>query len=122
MAQTVVVQDGVITFRTSDSSKQVNFHVKGQLNASGVSSLNGVEYPDGSVTPISGMYMGSSVSNTLQFYPFVLAINGSDVLTLAALNSTYPAAQPGQSVLGPTVVYLCTAASVWRKYSAPLVT
>ena len=122
MAQTVIVQDGIIVYKTSDSTQQVNLQVIGQVNATGKSSFNGVTYPDGTVTPIAGMYMGSSASNVLQFYPFVLATNGSDALSLATLNSTYPTAQPGQSVLGPTVVYLCTSAGVWRKYSAPAVT
>ncbi len=80
----------------------------------GALTLNGVQWPDGTVQPNPGMFLGVSAQNTLQYYSFVIAFNGSDVLTESALNTAYPDARTGQSVVGPTVIYQCISAGAWR--------
>lgn len=80
-------------------------------------SLNGMQWPTGAVSPNPGMFLGASALNTLEFYPFVLDSVGSDTLTPTQLNIAYPNIQPGQSVIGPTVVYLCVSTGQWRLLS-----
>jgi hypothetical protein len=76
--------------------------------------LNNVSWPTGSLNVTPGQFLGASSLNTLQFYPFVIAFNASDNLTVTELNSLYPTAQPGQSVVGPTVIYECVSSGNWR--------
>jgi hypothetical protein len=76
--------------------------------------LNNSAWPDGSVQPHPGMFLGSSGVNVLQFYSFIIGLAGSDSLSEAQLNIDYPTAQPGQSVAGPTVVYTCIGIGTWR--------
>jgi hypothetical protein len=68
--------------------------------------INNVQWPTATSTS-AGTYLGASDSNTLQYFPFILAFTGIDTLTVSQLNSTYPSIQSGQSVIGPTVQYLC---------------
>ena len=84
------------------------------LSPSNALILNGVQWPTGSLSVTAGSFLGASATDTLEFYPFVIAFNGSDTLTTSQLNTAYPTAQPGQSVIGPTVVYQCVSASTWR--------
>ena len=62
----------------------------------------------------SGMFIGASALNTLEFYSYIIEFNGSDTLLQADLNTLYPSAQPGQYVIGPTVVYMCVGSNLWR--------
>ena len=79
--------------------------------------LNNVAWPTAtSVSP--GAFLGSSAVNTLSYYPFVIAFNGSDTLTNAQLISTYPNAVVGQSVIGPSTVYQCVGSGLWRHLSS----
>lgn len=152
MAQKNIVQDGRITYSTSDPTLSVDFDINGQLSvtkqlnvgddplADGLIStpanvdliistgtggnirlasaeeilLNNVVWPDGTVVPNPGMYMGVSNVNTLQFYPFVIAFVGTDALTVSQLNASYPQATAGQAVIGPTVIYQCVGDDMWR--------
>ena len=88
----------------------------GNLNLmpTGVLSLNSVLWPTLSSTITSGSFIGASSLNTLAFYPFIFAYTGSDTLTTTQLNILYPSIQPGQYVIGPTVVYACIATGTWR--------
>lgn len=84
----------------------------GHLNIapSGALLLNGSQWPINNQQTTSGSYLGVSpapLSNTLQFFPFILAITGSDTLTPAQLDISYPTIQSGQTVVGPTVKYFC---------------
>lgn len=74
--------------------------------------LNNVVWP--LTTPVSGMFLGTAGLNVLEFYAFILGTEGSDVLSNAYLNATYPAATVGQMVLGPTVIYLFIGSGIWR--------
>lgn len=76
--------------------------------------LKDAVWPDGTVTPVPGMFLGVDALNALQYYAFALATVGSDTLTASDLNIAYPNAKIGQFVVGPTVVYLCVGASDWR--------
>ena len=90
----------------------------GNLNLAPTGALlfNGVTWPSTSINP--GQYIGASATNTLSFYSFVLATVGSDTLTSAELSLSFPNAQPGQWILGPTVTYQNVALGQWRT-SAP---
>ena len=84
-------------------------------NATGGSLyLNNVQWPAGTTQPHAGMFLGVSDINKLAYYPFILGNNSSDTLTASQLNSLYPTAQIGQSVIGPTVVYYSIGAGQWR--------
>lgn len=74
--------------------------------------LNNVQWPSGS--PVPGMFLGTSALNVLEFYAFIIGTEGSDVLSNAYLNATYPTATVGQMVLGPTVIYLFIGSGIWR--------
>jgi hypothetical protein len=89
------------------------------LSPSGALLLNGVSWPTGSLSITPGQFLGASALNTLSFYPFVIATVGSDTLTQTQLNASYPNAQEGQSVIGPTVVYQCVSTSTWRTLGSP---
>jgi len=79
--------------------------------------LNNVSWPAStSVSP--GSFLGSSAVNTLNYYPFVIAFNGSDTLTTAQLIATYPNAVVGQSVVGPSTIYQCVGSGLWRQLSS----
>jgi hypothetical protein len=85
------------------------------LQPTGSLIFGNVSWPDGTVTPGPGTFLGSSALNTLQFYSFYLSPPaGSDTLTQIQLNAAYPTAQPGQYVAGPTVVYQCVNIGIWR--------
>lgn len=101
-------QDLIVTTGTGGNLK---------LQPTGSILLGNTTWPDGTVLPSQGMFLGSSALNTLQFYPFVIAFVGSDILTQSQLNISYPTAQTGQSVIGPTVVYQCVGSGVWRTLS-----
>jgi hypothetical protein len=85
-----------------------------RLEPTGSILLNNVAWPTGPQTTTPGMFLGVSALNTLQFYSFILAFTGSDTLTVPQLNIAYPTIQPGQSVIGPTVVYQCVSSGTWR--------
>jgi len=77
-------------------------------------SINGISWPAGSADPTPGYFLGASALNVLEFYPFVLAYNPSDTLSVIDLNTQYPTIQPGQKVIGPSTVYECVSFSTWR--------
>jgi len=85
-----------------------------RIEPTGPLLLNNTTWPTGANQINQGMFVGASGLNTLQFYPFVIGFNSSDTLTQLQLNTTYPNAQPGQSVVGPTVVYQCVSIGTWR--------
>jgi hypothetical protein len=85
-------------------------------------SINGISWPAGSADPTPGYFLGASALNVLEFYPFVLAYNPSDTLTVSDLNTQYPTIQPGQKVIGPTTVYECVSFSTWRILAAGITT
>jgi len=116
MAQRVIVQDGVVSYRSSDpGSLDMDFSVSGSVNVTnqvnigdnptspglistptgsgvdliiethndgidfgnikldsqtdgGAIVLNNVSWPDGTVSPVPGMYLGVTALNTLQFF------------------------------------------------------
>lgn len=90
------------------------------LNPTGALSLNTAIWPTAlelttpgtQATP--GTFLGASATNTLRFYSFIFAFTGSDTLTVSQLNILYPTIQPGQSVVGPTVIYQCVGLGQWR--------
>ncbi len=96
--------------------------IGGNLNLApdGSIILNGIQWPTGASSVTPGSYLGASALNTLTFYPFILANTGSDTLTVAQLNIAYPTIQPGQSVIGPSVVYQCISSGQWRTLGASL--
>jgi hypothetical protein len=153
MAQRIIVQDGIVSYSTSDPTVDVNVNMSGLLNVTkeisvgndplapgsittygaqdlnisagnnikiaptGSILLNNVAWPSStSVSP--GAFIGSSAVNTLAYYPFVIAFNGSDTLSNAQLVSAYPTAVVGQSVIGPSTVYQCVASGLWRRLSS----
>lgn len=65
-------------------------------------------------TPNLGGFIGASATNTLNYYPFVVANVVSDTLTISDLNTSYPNTVPGQMVVGSTVVYLNVGSGIWR--------
>lgn len=92
--------------------------------ASNSSSLkiNNYYWPNtGANLPI-GVFLGASSATTLQFYSFYITPNAtSNTLTNSQLNTQYPGAQPGQAVVGPSVVYLCVALGTWMVFGDTLV-
>ena len=95
------------------------------LTPTGAISLNSVIWPTGPQSVTSGSYLGASNTNTLKFYSFVFAQNGSDDLTpdsnpITGLNYLYPTIQPGQCIVGPSVVYECISTGTWRILQARL--
>ncbi len=84
------------------------------IDNTGPFTIHNVTWPLGPQNITSGSFLGASALNTLEFYPFVIAFNGSDTLNTSQLNTAYPGAQPGQSVVGPTVVYQCVSSGIWR--------
>lgn len=154
MAQKIVVQDGIITYSTSDPTEAVDFTIAGQANvtkqlnvgddllANGLITtqngvdleittsltgdlklapggnllLNNVAWPNGTVTPTPGIFIGASSSNILQYYQFIIATALSDNLTQNDLNIAYPGTQIGQYVIGPTVMYFYAGGGTWRKF------
>ena len=84
-------------------------------NASGGSLfINGAQWPHSTQSPAPGMFVGSSALNQLTYYSFILGTSSSDSLLPADLNATYPLAQIGQVVVGPTIVYYCIGSGQWR--------
>jgi hypothetical protein len=84
------------------------------LSAPGNVVLNGVIWPTAGNSISSGMYIGATQYNTLAYLPFYVGSATSDTLTSADLYSQFPTALPGQSVIGPTVVYECVGLGIWR--------
>jgi len=108
---------GVITTVTGQNltlTTGTNGNIILQPSGTGSVLINGLQWPSGSLNVTQGSYLGASAPNTLQFYSFILAFNGSDTLTISQLNTLYPTIQPGQSVIGPTVVYQCIGIAQWR--------
>lgn len=108
---------GVITTVTGQNltlATGTNGNLILQPSGTGSVIINGLQWPNGSLSVTQGSYLGASALNTLQFYSFILAFNSSDTLTVTELNTLYPTIQPGQCVVGPTVVYYCIGASQWR--------
>ena len=85
-----------------------------QSSTDGQLFLNNARWPSGATQPSPGMFLGASALNSLEYYPFTLAYTTNDSLTEADLNLFYPSAQPGQSVAGPTVMYMCVGFGQWR--------
>jgi hypothetical protein len=85
-----------------------------KLSPGGSIVLNGVTWPTGTLNVTPGMFLGASSTNVLQFYPFVISFVSSDILSQSQLNTLYPTAQVGQSVVGNTVIYECVAPRIWR--------
>lgn len=80
----------------------------------GLLKFNNAVWPSGALIPDTGMYIGASAANVLQYYPFTLDFTANDALTVPQLNAAYPTIQPGQRVVGNTVIYECVAPSQWR--------
>ncbi len=106
---TDIGQDLLITTGTGGNLK---------LSPTGSILLNAVVWPTGTLNVNPGQYLGASSNNILEFYPFVIAFDGSDTLTQSQLNVLYPTAQAGQSVAGPTVMYQCISANTWRRLTS----
>lgn len=89
------------------------------LRADNALLLNGKVWPGvmNDVTP--GSFLGASALNSLEFYSFTLAFTNSDTLTVSQLNAAYPTIQPGQNVVGPTVIYQCVGTGTWRVLGPP---
>jgi hypothetical protein len=77
-------------------------------------TINNVQWPTGIIQPIPGMFVGVSSLNTLEYLPFIYDTNPNDELNQTDLNLLYPDILPGQSVVGPSVVYMCISAGQWR--------
>src|ERR1035437_1727564 len=84
------------------------------LQPTGAIIINGTVWPSGVPNVTSGSFLGASAQNTLAFYPFFAGYNGSDSLTISDLNTLYSTIQPGQSIIGPTVVYESIGSGQWR--------
>ena len=82
-------------------------------------TINNVQWPAGHVEPVSGMFLGVTAVNKLEYLPFIAGSIPNDSLSAASLNSSFAAIQPGQYVLGSTVIYLYIGSGDWRKISAP---
>jgi hypothetical protein len=80
--------------------------------------LNGAVWPTTSPTP--GNFLAVSAPNVLSYSLLVLGIVGSDILNNSQLNLLFPAAIPGQTVAGPTVVYQCVSSGQWRASAGAL--
>jgi hypothetical protein len=105
----ITTQNGVDLEISTTSSGNLKFTPGGSI------LLKNVAWPNGTVTPTPGVFIGSSATNVLQYYQFIVATSLSDNLTQSELNSDYPDTQAGQSVLGPTVIYFCAGGGTWRK-------
>jgi hypothetical protein len=114
MSQKVKIQNGAISYATTNPAYPLTFNIAGQLNVSDNLTIGSVSWPASSSPPSPGYFLGASSLNVLEFYPFVLAYNPSDTLSVIDLNILYPTIQPGQKVIGPTTVYECVSASTWR--------
>lgn len=84
-------------------------------------SLNGVSWPEkpGALKPLKGEYVGLSATSTLSYLKFFPEFTPDDLLTESQLNTQYPGVLPGQSVIGPTTVYIrvgdnVLASNQWR--------
>ncbi len=97
---------------TTGAYGTINLH---QNATGGVLTINGAKWPNSASQPTPGMFLGSSAASTLEYYPFILGMTSSDILTDSELNALYPTAQPGQSAVGPVVVYYAVAPGQWRR-------
>lgn len=102
---------------TTGTNGSLSIH---QNSTGGTLLLNNVQWPTGVVQPVPGMFIGATALNTLEYMPFVIAFNPSDVLTVLDLNNLYPGATPGQSVIGTTVIYQCVGVDDWRILGQPI--
>ncbi len=109
---------GVDIIISTETDGVTNGNIRLEPVAGGSIVLNNTAWPDGTTTPNTGMFLGASGVNELQFYSFIFALNGSNSLTSSQLNSTYSAIQPGQVVLGPSVIYYFIGSGLWRLISA----
>jgi len=83
-------------------------------------TINNVQWPSGAtLQALPGTFLGSTSLNKLEYLPFIAGSIPNDSLSAAALNSSFAAIQPGQYVLGSTVIYLYVGSGAWRKLSAP---
>jgi len=96
---------------TTGTNGSLSIH---QNAVGGTLLFNNVQWPTGVITPVPGMFVGVSGLNTLEYFPFIMGYESNDALTLSELNSTYPAAQPGQYVVSANVIYFCVSAGEWR--------
>lgn len=78
-------------------------------------ALNNVAWPDGSIPPVTGMFLGATSLNTLQFISFILGITPTDSETSSSLNILFPIAQPGQFAIGPSTIYQSLGSGNWRQ-------
>jgi hypothetical protein len=94
-----------------------------RTDAGGGIKIRDAWWPTNAINP--GMFLGANALNVLEFYSFVIGF-GTDTETTSSLNISFPNAQPGQMVYGPTVVYLCVAAGLtpgtatWRSLAGGL--
>lgn len=77
--------------------------------------LNNVVWPDGTVSPVPGMFLGVTSLNNLQFTSFIIGLAPSDNESDAALNILFPTAYPGQFAVGPTTLYQSLGSGNWRQ-------
>jgi len=102
-----------LIFRTNTDGL-TNGNIRLEPITGGSIVLNNTVWPDGTVSPNSGMFLGATGLNTLQFRSFVIGSAGVDTMTQSQLNIAYPSATAGQMVTGVTVLYQCVGASQWR--------
>lgn len=113
--------DGII--RTAGSGNMVLTTVQGGnivlAPVGGRVVVNNVLWPS-STTPYTGSFLGVTSTGVLSYCPFIMGIESVDTLSDAELDIRYPSAIPGQSVLGPNVIYYCvgTAGDKWRIVNA----
>ena len=117
LTTSIIGQD--LTITTAESGR-LNISPLGNLNISptGAILLNGVSWPAINSSITSGSFVGASALNTLAFYPFVIAYQSNDALTITELNNLYPTIQPGQMVVSNNVIYYCVGVNQWRLIGA----
>lgn len=145
IGQHVKVQGNSLRWQAADQSVALRFDVNGELYVGRKSeapatitsiagtglnivsapgtllSLNGVSWPEkpGALKPLKGEYVGLSATSTLSYLKFFPEFTPDDSLTESQLNTQYPGVLPGQSVIGPTTVYIrvgdnVLASNQWR--------
>ena len=112
MSQIIKVQDGVVTYESSNSAAPLTFNINGSVNIQNNLTLNGVQWP--TTSPSAGMFLSATSPTNITYLPFVYATTTNDTLTTTALNAAYPSITPGQYVTGVNVLYLNTGAGTWK--------
>ena len=81
--------------------------------------LNGMKWPASS-TPNIGSFLSVAQNGILKYTEFPIGVVSANTLSSTDLNARFPAALPGQFVLGPSVLYFCTGltGSRWRIVAA----